>query len=167
MAKPYLAVNQSALCYFDPTRCDQVEFEKGYTWWYWFIWGFPTLALFVLMNYWTYYGLNKWLDDQKKAIMGYLFIWWVIFFPLIFLLPIGVATKEDQVNASGKTIVLALAFSIMAIALGAIGYLWYTIKGGSLSQFFGISPAPIKETTAPPPNYETGEPASVQSYAKM
>jgi len=176
MSKPYLKLNSTSLCFYDPTRCDQVEFEKGYTWWYWFIWAFPTITLICLMNYWTYYALNKWLDDQKKALMGYLLIWWVIFFPLIFLLPLGVATKPDQVSSGGKTAVLTLAFVIMAISLGVMAFLWYQLKkGGSNSGMFpgmfGTSPtsnAALETKMQVQPAYaEGGEPTSGQNYAKM
>jgi len=170
MQKPYLEVNGTTLCFFDPTQCDQISFEKGYTWWYWFLWSFPTLSLLILMNYWTFHGLHVWLDDFKKGLMGYILIWWVILFPFVFLLPLAVATKEDAVPANAKTGVLALTFTIVAIALGGIGYLWYLIQGGSFESFFGTGSGPkiifVTETTKP---VEPGvaEPTSADKYNKM
>jgi len=134
--KPYLVVNQSTLCFFDPTNCGSVAFEKGYTWWYWLLWSFPTVVLLVLMNYWTFHGLNVWFDSWMKALIGYLLIWWVILFPLIFLVPLAEATKIDAVPTNAKTGILALAFTLMAIALGAMGFLYYRERGGNLAEIF-------------------------------
>jgi hypothetical protein len=136
MLKPYLEVNQTTTCFFDPTRCGEVEFEKGYTWWYWFIWSFPTLSILILLNYWTFVGLNTYFDDHKKALIGYLGVWWVIIFPLVFLLPISVGTRTDQVDPTSKNVVLAIAFIFMGIAMGVMGYAYYLLRGGSMTMAY-------------------------------
>jgi len=75
------------------------------------------------------------------------------------LLPLALATKNSAVPPSGKTAVLIVAFVLMGIALAAMAYLWYLIRG-SIFGFFERSP-PV------PGGFSGSEPAATQTYNKM
>lgn len=129
LLQPYLQYNSTSTCYYNPDQCSQIEFLKGYTWWYWLIWAFPTLAILFLLNFWTFVGLNTKIDNWRISLMIYLAIWWVILFPLVFMVPLATVTKTDQVHHEARTGILAAAFTTMAIALGSIGVLYYSNYG--------------------------------------
>jgi len=152
LLEPFLQYNTTSTCYYNPNQCDEIAFTKGYTWWYWLIWAFPTFALLFLLNFWTFVGLNTKFDNWRLAFVIYLFIWWVILFPLVIMLPIALATTPDQISPDAQTGILATAFSIMGISLGIIGYLLYTNYGcrwccGSTNELLS------EQLTSPPPLY--------------
>jgi len=136
LSAPYFALNTSVACYYDPTNCPAVAFVRGYTWWYWFLWAFPTVSLLVLMNYWTYHFFVWKLKKTLYGIMAYLFTWWFILFPLVFLLSIALATRDEQVPPASKTGVLVFALCLMGVTVIAICVLFYIFiyskkRGGS------------------------------------
>jgi len=83
-------------------------FKRGYTWWKWLLTSIPTAVLFVLLNVGTFMLLKSLFDQVKFAAAIHLVIWGVIIFPLVVLLPLGIATSDFEVSPGGKIACLVI-----------------------------------------------------------
>lgn len=114
--------NSTSTCWFNPFQCTEVDFARGYTWWYWLVWSFPTVIIVFLLNLWTFIGFNSYYNSFHRALILYLVVWWIVLFPLVFLLPLALASPADQVPQTAKNGILV--FALVLASCGVVGALF-------------------------------------------
>jgi hypothetical protein len=144
--------NTTHQCWYDPTDYNSVVFQRGYSWWKWFLFSFPSMFLLLFLCAGTYAMIESCLlrdldSDRWKINAVQIALWMGCLFPFLFFLPLE---QLAPISSPGRIALVVLITTFVTCGCFPLFFVYHLgpicsreIAVFSYYFFFGVLPIGI------------------------